>query len=463
MFNTPLTYKELYAVKHIQSLEHTQKEVEKTLAFKSKQEKTKQVNYIAIQESGRLIQFSPQVFAFVGGMVGAIMGTLQAQKFPIAFRLQETPQRMVELTPYGKWQKGSRLKETGFDLKRFESGTQNDSYHIRHHARPRFSNESLTVCTALHRLYRNASHDDLYLEKKQDGALHFSHVLESKHGRRKQFTAIYTPTHDLQSLVHYWIENGEERSQAITFLNAEGKAPVLHFSTPHASYHLEADEAGMTQNVRVHLPNGKLFQVNRKAGKGQSTRAGEHLEIRHAEQLVDWQDLSAHEQEALQHPLLFRRLLPSPPDFNLLNPHALVPKALHHVQQKAWWEDLPEAVKRHVPYKAWMSQVAFYTIGASVTFVGLRQFLLSKHSPFSQWLNEHIAFHKEGRNLLMSSTASNSKEGLYVEDTGNEQADAKIGEALRLLNTLGVVKVKAITKHDKKKEVAIPDATKTTS
>jgi hypothetical protein len=63
----------------------------------------------------------------------------------------------------------------------------------------------------------------------------------------------------------------------------------------------------------------------------------------------------------------------------------------------------------------------------------------------------------------MSSTASNSKEGLYVEDTGNEQADAKIGEALRLLNTLGVVKVKAITKHDKKKEVAIPDATKTTS
>ncbi len=464
MFNTPLTYKELYAVKHIQSLEHTQKEAEKTLAFKSKQEKEKQISFISIQKSGRLIQFSPQVFAFVGAMVGAVMGTLQAQKFPIAFRLQETPQRLVELTPYDQWQKASRLKETGFDLKRFESGTQIDSYHIRYHARPRLSNESLTVYTALHRLYRNGSHDDLYLEKKQEGVLHFSHVLESKHGRRKQFSAIYSPAQELQSLVHYWIENGEERSQVLQVKHAEGETPVLEFSTPHATYHLEADDAGMTQNVRVHLPSGKVFQVHRKAGNDPPTRGSEHLEVRNAQkQLVGWQSLSPQEEEVIEHPLLFRRLLPSSKDFELLNPKRLLPNALHHVHQKVWWEGLPEGVKRHVPYKAWMSRMAFYTIGASMVFVGLRQFLLSKHSPFSQWLNEHIAFHKENNRLLLNRNTANSKTGLYVEDTGNEQADAKIGEALRLLNTLGIVKVKAITKHDKKKEVAIPDATATSS
>jgi hypothetical protein len=463
MFNTPLTYSELRAVKHIQALKHVETE-HTELRVKAAQQKDSQPQVrVSVSKLSEWRKVSPFYFAGVGAGLGLVVGALKALKYPIT-RVWKDPQSGKEyhLDVFGTWQKNQALPRGGYDLKIFEVGDVVEKLKVRQRYHSLWDALSLSpkkYADVLRRVYQENRFIDTHVQVAKDGSLQVNRNLKNKHGLFPQFEAHLNPNGELEALTHTFQRKDEEYKVDLIPIKYEGKnALETNGKTGHYTFVLNSHARAESMLVRDLQTKTRYHVLSTVKNIGQfsgnpsfSSKEAPIRILRGQDpsplKNVAWQDLSPHEKTLLEHPLFYRQLMPHQADKALLDIVSHIPEPLRGSPFK---RDKLKGLTLHRPWKDWFGKPFVYAGIFAGLAVLVQQFLLSSKSPFSRWLNEHVQVHNSSQHQLIGKNLPQNGQILYVKDTGNENADASIGKALRVLSNFGLIKA-SVVHNDKKK------------
>lgn len=479
MFNTPLSYNELRAVKQVQDLKPNHVQAI-PLALQDTTPVTEPPAdhvHVTFRKTGVVQNSPPYLVGGVGGLLALSVGILQALKVPQTLYYEPSLHERVEFQHWGLWFKGEPLPSRGYDLRAYEAGNLKTYLKVRRKAEAFWEAwpwAKKTTAHVLERQYQDTRFMDLYAEELPDGRQRYKRVMQTPRGEKPQFTAIYTPEGRLDSLTHM-LDHAASPAAAELTLNAENP-----LSPSVLSIHEGGDDQS-TFALNAHQ-RPKYFERQWKEGKtsyhfkvvplpeyqDRRPEAGdrsppfqERVHIFKQDKghwhPVSWDALSPEHQAQLEHPLLFHQLLPTEAERRLLDLEAHIPQAFKRSVSLDRLS-LP-VVQVSRPWKQWLVIPLLYAGMGSVGALLIQRFLWSGHSPFARWLNQHVEIHNESYHhalLHPDKTQDNivnphsSSHIIYVKDTGNEQADVSIGKALRMLSNFGIIKASVVQHHDSK-------------
>jgi hypothetical protein len=465
MFSTPLTYSELRAVKHIQSLKHVKSQHTDARVKAAQEKESPPTVRVSVSQLSEWRKVSPFYFAGGGAGLGMAIGLFKALKHYIT-RIWKDPQSKKEyhLDTFGLWGSHQDLPHGGYDLKIFEAGDVVEKLQVRqrHHSLWDALNLSPTrYASVTRRQYQENRFIDTHVQNAKDGSIQVNRSLKSKRGIFPQFEARFNPQGDLDALTHTVQRGNEDYKIDLSPIQHEGQnALVAH--EKRGEYTFILNKYARTASMLVKDPNTNthyqvLSTVENRGPFGRSLYFDtENAPIRilrgdkqSSLKKVAWKDLTPHEKTLLEHPLFFRQLMPLPEDKALLDLTSHIPEPLRSPSLK-WNEQKGLSYQR--PWKEWLGKPLGYAAAFAGMAVLVQQFLLSPKSPFSRWLNEHVQVHSSSHHQIIGNNLPQNGQILYVKDTGNESADASIGKALRVLSNFGLIKASVVHHNDKKPE-----------
>ena len=455
MFNTPLTYTELRALKHIQTLKHVESpHAEQQVKVAQQQEHHHNIR-VSVSQLSEWRHRSPFYFAGVGAGLGLVVGIFKAIKYPLT-RIYDDKDSGLEyqLDLFGPWPKKADLPYGGYDLKTFKDAHVIEKLSVRQRHRSLWDALNASPATYAHvvrRAYQENRFIDTDVRELKGGGMQVSRQLKNKRGVFPQFEARLNARGELEALTHSIYPHNHEQKLALTPITLqEGPALVTHDN--RADYTFFLNDHARTHVMEVAHPETQLkYRVQCKAKNvGQfhqtPTLATAKVAIFRGEAPIEWQALTPEEQTLLNHPLFFRQLLPDQNDRNLLNLVEHIPPPL---RGSSFRQDVSQGFRRLMPWKDWLGKPFAYTAIFAGLAVLTQQFILSHQSPFSRWLNEHVQLRRNEEAPFIQSHPEHPKKILYVKDTGNESADASIGKALRILSNFGLIKTSLVHKEKK--------------
>ena len=459
MFNTPLTYTELRALKHIQTLKHVESpHAEQQVKVAQQQEHHPNIR-VSVSQLSEWRHRSPFYFAGVGAGLGLVVGIFKALKYPLT-RIYDDKDSGLEyqLDLFGPWSKKVDLPYGGYDLKTFKDAHVIEKLSVRQRHRSLWDALNASPATYAHvvrRAYQENRFIDTDVHERPGGGMQVSRQLKNKQGVFPQFEARLNSQGELQSLTHYIHHQTHQKKLELTpvthqksraLVTHDNRADYTFFLNDHARTHVMEVAHPDTQlkyRVQSEVENVGQFHQTPTLATAEATAK---VAIFRGDTAIKWQALTPEEQTLINHPLFFRQLLPDDHDRNLLNLVEHIPPPL---RGSSFRQDVSQGFRRLIPWKDWLGKPFAYVAVFSGLAVLTQQFILSHQSPFSRWLNEHVQLRRNEEAPFIQSQLDHPKKMLYVKDTGNESADASIGKALRILSNFGLIKASVVHKEKK--------------
>lgn len=333
---------------------------------------------LAFRQPEALQRASTRQFAGLGAALGAAYGLYEGAQAPTTYILNEGDTQH-ELRFWGLWPKDKPAPSGAYEYRRLKHGGLEESIHFNTLARGLFGWWPWGERT---KTLRWRSYGAAREEHKKAG--------DQSRGRFNDLT--------------------------------------LRWPTDAAAYHLRAEQT--TRHGQTPLYEARLnenFEVTALRPFAKKAETG------------NW-----HDNEALQSLLRDTPDTPQPTEAELARAkrgHEALPELFRHFgrYRLAFGNAMPEGLSRQRPWKAWLLKPLGFAALGGVSFWALYKFLFSPISPFVRWINSHLEYRQHTRQEGFLQKRSRLETNAVLSGTSNAEADQKIGQAIDILDTIGVV------------------------
>jgi hypothetical protein len=477
MFSTPVRYSTLRPIVQIQHLNHellntpnTPKQTASapippppTPKAKHRKKNDTHETELALKVKGSelLQRATQQQFIMAGAGMGAVTSVVQALKVPALIRY--TPpntNNCYELSWFGGWPTQRAYPGKQLNMVEYHHGQRQKHTRVSmlYNGIPfisRLFNQPARK-EVMHRYYNGATLHDTILRQNEGGDYTVTKALRDRHGKRLLFEMNYAENHTPKTLIHYVNQSRDKHD-----LHPVGNdGTIWKYNGLNATYTFKANEQGYVDYYDVAPHKGKHDTFRIKVAAPTSPKEAPKFKT-HTElfkktssglkepELEKLLDVDAETLQLLEHPLAFRQLIPTAEEgYQLLETgFERLPKPLRKINQfkQRSPHHFPKGLERHYPWQEWIFKPLALTVGLALAADGLYELLFSSKSPFIQWLQTHVEYREapETSGVLQRVKAENTyRRVAYIKDTGSEQADSDISNALEVLSSLGVINAK---------------------